>query len=117
MPRKLRMEYPGGGIPLLAAAAERVGASHYGSDRRESGEEKAGRIIREDLRRGGRREEDLPGMRKGDKVKVLLARRLRRETAMSLKWIARRLHMGSWTYVSNLLNEKRKKTICGNSED
>jgi len=24
---------------------------------------------------------------------------------MSLKWIARRLHMGSWTYVSNLLNE------------
>jgi hypothetical protein len=56
-------------------------------------------------------------MRKGDKVKVLLARRLRRETAMSLKWIARRLHMGSWTYVSNLLNEKRKKTICVNSED
>ena len=26
-------------------------------------------------------------------------------TAMSLKWIAERLHMGSWTYVSNLLNE------------
>lgn len=25
---------------------------------------------------------------------------------MSLKWIAKRLHMGSWTYVSNLLNEK-----------
>ena len=24
---------------------------------------------------------------------------------MSLKWIAQRLHMGSWTYVSNLLNE------------
>jgi REP element-mobilizing transposase RayT len=102
---------------LLAAAAERVGASHYGSDRRESGEEKAGRIIREDLRRGGRREADLPGMRKGDKAKVLLAGRLRRETAMSLKWIARRLHMGSWTYVSNLLHEKRKQSICVNSED
>ena len=27
-------------------------------------------------------------------------------TAMSLKWIAERLHMGSWTYVSNLLNEQ-----------
>ena len=24
---------------------------------------------------------------------------------MSLKWIAQRLQMGSWTYVSNLLNE------------
>ena len=33
------------------------------------------------------------------------ARRLRQETTMSLKWIALRLHMGSWTYVSNLLNE------------
>jgi len=25
---------------------------------------------------------------------------------MSLKWIAQRLQMGSWTYVSNLLNAK-----------
>ena len=24
---------------------------------------------------------------------------------MSLKWIAERLHMGSWTYVSNLFRE------------
>jgi hypothetical protein len=28
------------------------------------------------------------------------------EATMSLKWIAQRLHMGSWTYVSNLLNEQ-----------
>ena len=25
---------------------------------------------------------------------------------MKPKWIAQRLHMGSWTYVSNLLNEQ-----------
>ena len=25
---------------------------------------------------------------------------------MKLKWIGQRLHMGSWTYVSNLLNEQ-----------
>jgi hypothetical protein len=74
-------------------------------------------MVREELRRGGWREEELPRMRKGDKVKVLLAHRLRRETTMSLKWIARRLHMGSWTYVSNLLHEKRKHSICVNSED
>ena len=30
---------------------------------------------------------------------------LRQETTMSLKWIAQRLQMGTWTYVSNLLNE------------
>jgi len=48
-------------------------------------------------------------MRKGDRVKVKLAQRLRRETTMSLKWIAQHLQMGSWTYVSNLLHEKRKQ--------
>jgi hypothetical protein len=26
---------------------------------------------------------------------------------MSLKWLAQRLQMGSWTYVSNLLNDKQ----------
>jgi len=93
---------------LLAAAEERVGASHDGADRRESGEEKAGRIVREELRRRGWKEQDLPGGRKGDNVKVALARRWRQETTMSLKWIARRLHMGSWTCVSNLLQEQRK---------
>jgi len=91
---------------LLAAAVERVGASHYGADRRETGEQKAERIVREELKRRGWKEQDLPGLSKGDKDKVALARRLRQETTMSLKWIARRLRMGSWTYVSNLLHEK-----------
>jgi len=90
---------------LLAAAAERVGESHYGADRQETGQDKAERIVREYLRRQGWKEEDLPGLPKGDKSKVALARRLRQETTMSLKWIARRLSMGSWTYVSNLLHE------------
>ena len=29
----------------------------------------------------------------------------RRTSIMSFKWVATRLQMGSWTYVSNLLNE------------
>jgi hypothetical protein len=37
---------------------------------------------------------------------VRAARRLREETTVSLKWIAARLHMGGWTHVSNLPNEK-----------
>jgi REP element-mobilizing transposase RayT len=91
---------------LLAAAAERVGASHYGADRQETGEEKAQRIVREELRRRAWKEQVLPKLSKGDKSKVAMARRLRQETSMSLKWIAQRLHMGVWTYVSNLLREK-----------
>ena len=48
---------------------------------------------------------------KGDKGKVRLARRLRKETTMSLKWIARELNMGSWTYVSNLLGAKKLNPV------
>ena len=48
---------------------------------------------------------------KGDKGKVRLARRLRKETTMILKWIARELKMGSWTYVSNLLGAKKLNPV------
>jgi hypothetical protein len=81
---------------LLVTAAEQAGASHYGGDRQEAGEQKAERLVRGELRRRRRKEEDLPGLPKGDKSKVALARRLRQETTMTLKWIARRLHLGSW---------------------
>jgi hypothetical protein len=39
-------------------------------------------------------------------VKVQLARRLRRETTLSLKWIAQQLGVGSWNYLSNLLGRQ-----------
>ena len=91
---------------LLAGAVERVGASHYGSERHETGEQKAERIVMEEMKRLGWEKGDLQRRRKGDRGKVTTARRLRRETTMSLKWIAQRLQMGSWTYVSNLLSER-----------
>jgi putative transposase len=94
---------------LLESAVERVGASHYGAERQESGEQKAERIVREDLKRRGWKEQDLRTVAKGDNGKVALARRLRQETTMTLKWIAQRLYMGSWTYVSNLLHEKQRR--------
>jgi putative transposase len=94
---------------LLEAAVGQVGPSHYGAERRQTGEQKAERLVRKDLQRRGWKEEDLRGLAKGDKGKVALARRLRQETTMSLKWIAQRLHMGTWTYVSNLLHEQKQK--------
>jgi hypothetical protein len=90
---------------LLAAAVERVGPSQYGAQRQESDLQKAERVVKEELGRLGWKEDDLGARRKGHRAKVMLARRLRQETTMSLKWIAQRLQMGSWTYVSNLLNE------------
>jgi hypothetical protein len=52
----------------------------------------------------------------GNQEKVKLAARLRRETTLSLKWIAQRLPMGSWTCVSNLLKEESRRR-CVNRED
>ena len=73
---------------LLAAVVERVGPSHYRAQRQETGLQKAERIVREEMERLGWREDELRGHRKGHRAKVLLARRLRHETTMSLKWIA-----------------------------
>ncbi|MEO8426332.1 MAG: transposase [Verrucomicrobiota bacterium] len=94
---------------LIAAAAERVGPSHYSAHRHETQQDKAERIVREELKRAGWKEKDLPEQRKGDEAKIAVARRLRQETTMTLQWIAKRLEMGSWTYVSNLLNAKKAK--------
>jgi hypothetical protein len=88
---------------LLGQMAERVGESHYGAERQESGEEKAEQIVAEELKRRKWEEANLMKRRKGDPEKVKMALRLRRESIMTLKWIAQRLHMGSWTHVSNCL--------------
>jgi hypothetical protein len=57
------------------------------------------------LERLGWEEDQVRARGTGHRAKVKLTRRLRQETTMSLKWIAQRLQMGAWTYVSNLLNE------------
>jgi hypothetical protein len=90
---------------LLAAMVERVGPSHHGAQRQETSQQKAEQMVREELERLGWDEDQLRARRKGHRSKVRLPRRLRQETTMSLKWIAQRLQMGTWTYVSNLLNE------------
>ena len=92
---------------LLLAAADHAGANHYGSDRWESSEERARRMVAAELKRLGWNQEELARRRKGDQKKVNLARRLRAETTMTLAWIAERLHMGSWSHVSNLLRKPK----------
>ena len=93
---------------LLAHASERVGAQHYGAERQESGEAKAERLVHEELQKRGWTEAELMKRRKSDTEKVRIAGRLRRETTMTLAWIAKRLRMGAWTHVSNLLRTADK---------
>jgi putative transposase len=72
-------------------------------ERRETDEALAERVIVEMLSDSGWRELDLTSFPKGHNVKVTIAQRLRSETPMTYRWIADRLHMGSASYVSNLL--------------
>lgn len=63
--------------------------------------------------------EDLISMPKGDPLKIKLAMEIRKRTTMSLKWISEHLHMGTWTYVSNLLSLQRTQKMpkTGTSSD
>jgi hypothetical protein len=81
---------------------------HYGEEIRESAQEKAERIVAEEMRRLGWRGAVRERHRKGDRRKVKIARRLQQETTMTLKWIADRLRVGTWTHVSNRLYHRNK---------
>ena len=88
---------------LLSQVSGKKGRSHYGEAVRESAEAAAERIITEELTRRRWAATALATRRKGDAVKVDIAQRLRRETTMTLAWIAGRLQMGTPTYLAHLL--------------
>jgi hypothetical protein len=96
---------------LLAQMSVKAGPEHYGQEIRESAEEKANRLIAAELKKMRWEEAELNRRRKGDKKKVKIALRLRRETTMTLGWIAQRLQMGTKTHLTHLLywhNRKNK---------
>jgi hypothetical protein len=62
---------------------------------RQSAEGKAEGIIKEELMRLGWKEEELSRRAKSDPCKLALAGRVRKETTLTLKWIAVRLHLGT----------------------
>jgi hypothetical protein len=70
--------------------------------------EHAESVVKEGHKKLGWKEADLAATRKGDSRKVKLALRLRAETTATIKWIAQRLQMGSWTHVNHLLYWHRK---------
>ena len=90
---------------LLAQAEGKFGANHYAGQQQESTEEKARRILAEELRSLGWKHGELEKRLKADPDKVRIARRLRGETTVTLKWIAGELRMGRWTYLSNNLSK------------
>ena len=88
---------------LLERMAGKLGEHHSGRLRRESAEAKGERIIGEELKRRKWRPGELGQRRKNDPGKLEVALRLRRETTLTIRQIAQRLHMGSWKSLNNKL--------------
>jgi putative transposase len=88
---------------LAEKLARRGRKDERASERRETDQALAERVVREALRKIGWTETDLKRRKKGDGKKLRIARQLREQTPMSRQWIATRLHMGSASYLSALL--------------
>src|SRR2546422_997501 len=94
---------PGLKEQLLEQMGTELGRHHGGPEKRETDAQKAERIVGSELRKRHWTEQDLKEQRKTDARKVKLALRLRRETVMTLDWIAQRLHMGCRDTLANCL--------------
>jgi REP element-mobilizing transposase RayT len=88
---------------LLAQVSQLASPRHAGPEIRESALAKAQRIARQEQDALGWSDFELRGHRKGVPQKVRIAARLRRETTMTLEWIANRLCMGAPTHLATLL--------------
>lgn len=88
---------------LLEQVSARTGFWHYGEELQECAEAKAERILTEELEQRGWDAASLGTRPKGDPAKVAMAARLRKDTTMTLSWIADRLHMGTRTHLVHLL--------------
>jgi REP element-mobilizing transposase RayT len=88
---------------LLEQIEGKLGEHHSGELRQESAQAKGERIIREELKQLKWSERNLEQRPKSDTAKLDLAIRLRRETTLTIRQIAQRLHMGSWKSLNNKL--------------
>jgi putative transposase len=72
-------------------------------ERIETDKAMAERMVLEAMAKVSWKERDLVQQPKGHRVKITIARRLRGETPMSQEWIAKRLGIGSASYLAHLL--------------
>lgn len=82
---------------------------HAGELHRASAETRAEQVLADELTRRGLRDKDLANRRKNDPVKLEIAARLRRETTLTIKEIAAKVHLGtSKTANANLHRHMQK---------
>jgi len=97
----------------------KLGENHAGGLHRETAEQRANRILAEELARRGWREADLSARRHGDPGKLAIAARLRSETTLPVRWIAARVQIGTTKGAKSLLHQlaqgqpRHKSTSAG----
>ncbi len=89
--------------------SERLGRQDDGEERQESQGDKAERVVGEEMQRRRWTETTLGKRSKGDLEKVKRAVRLRKETLVTVAWIAQRWQMGSVANVNTLLDQWRQR--------
>ena len=95
----------------LLQQMDHLGPEHYGIERHEVEEQKANRIISDEMKKRKWRSKDLKHRLKGDPDKVEIAQRLREETVMPVSWIADHLQMGTRNYLNSCLYKWRRKNL------
>ena len=80
---------------MLEQMEDKLGEHHSGELRRETAQAKAEKIVGMELKRLGWKPSELAKRRKSDPLKLAVAARLRRETTLTLKEIAGRVHLGT----------------------
>jgi hypothetical protein len=85
-------------------------ARTQGEEWQESQVEWAERLLKGELARQRWPEADLIGRRKTDPLKLAIARKLRRESTMTPRWIAQRMQMRSVNTLRNALRISDQKS-------
>jgi REP element-mobilizing transposase RayT len=99
---------------MLELMEGKLGEHHAGDLRRESAAGRAERIIAEELARRGWSPEELTTRRKSDPAKLAIATRLRRETTLTIKAIAARLHLGTSKSANARLHDWMRNQAAAN---
>ena len=89
---------------MLERMDGKLGESHSGELHRETAEQKANRIVFEELARRGWQESELATRRRSDPDKLAIAVRLRNETTLPVKWIAARVQIGTAKGAKSVLH-------------
>ena len=93
---------------LLRQIEGKTRKGHRSLYRQHDAQSQAETIVLEELKKRRWTAQELARRRKSDQDKIMIAQRLRRETTVTIDWIAKRLHMGTTNSLSTVLSRIKK---------